>query len=238
MDWISLPWLSFLAVFLLVTAVSADAFAASFAYGMGGIRIPAASLAVITGVSTAMLLLSLLLGGVLRPFLPGLAKLFDCSLKAFLRRHITVRREWKVAGFELRFILNVYANPEGADSDHSHSLSPREAAPLAAALSLDGLAAGFGAGLAAVSFLAAALLSLGIGALSVLLGSSLGRKAAQKLPLDLSWLGGVLLLILAVTPKPSERMMSRNGYSCDTAGGEPVCDCPSLWNDGGPPGAG
>ena len=70
MDWISLPWLSFLAVFLLVTAVSADAFAASFAYGMGGIRIPAASLAVITGVSTAMLLLSLLLGGVLRPFLP------------------------------------------------------------------------------------------------------------------------------------------------------------------------
>ena len=213
MDWISLPWLSFLAVFLLVTAVSADAFAASFAYGMGGIRIPAASLAVITGVSTAMLLLSLLLGGVLRPFLPpgltralasgillllGLAKLFDCSLKVFLRRHTTVRREWKVAGFELRFILNVYANPEEADSDHSRSLSPREAAPLAAALSLDGLAAGFGAGLAAVSFLAAALLSLGIGALSVLLGSSLGRKAAQKLPFDLSWLGGVLLLALAV----------------------------------------
>ncbi len=213
MDWISLPWLSILEIFLLVTAVSADAFAASFAYGMGGIRIPAASLAVITGISTAMLLLSLLLGWVLRPFLPpgltralssgillllGLAKLFDCSLKAFLRRHTTVRREWKVAGFELRFILNVYANPEEADSDHSHSLSPREAAPLAAALSLDGLAAGFGAGLAAVNFLAAALLSLGIGALSVLLGSSLGRKAAQKLPLDLSWLGGVLLLILAV----------------------------------------
>ncbi|HJD24223.1 MAG TPA: manganese efflux pump [Firmicutes bacterium] len=213
MDWISLPWFSFLAVFLLVTAVSADAFAASFAYGMGGIRIPAASLAVITGISTAMLLLSLLLGGVLRPFLPpgltralasgillllGLAKLFDCSLKVFLRRHTTVRREWKVAGFELRFILNVYANPEEADSDHSRSLSPREAAPLAAALSLDGLAAGFGAGLAAVSFPVVALLSLGIGALSVLLGSSLGRKAAQKLPFDLSWLGGVLLLALAV----------------------------------------
>lgn len=154
-------------ILLLVTAVSADAFAASFAYGVGRIRIPFSSVTVITVVSAGMLLFSLLLGGVVRPFLPpgpaegisfgtlcllGIIKLFDSTLKAFFRRHTTFRREWKVAGFELRFILNVYANPEEADSDRSHTLSPREAAPLAAALSLDGLAAGFGAGLTEINY--------------------------------------------------------------------------------------
>ena len=212
MGWSAVTPGSLLELFLLVTAVSADAFAASFAYGVGRIRIPAASVSVIAGIATAVLLLSLLLGGVLRPWLPdgittglsfgilfllGFLKLFDSSLKSFLRRHTTVRREWKVAGFQLRFILNVYADPEEADSDRSHTLSPREAAPLAAALSLDGLAAGFGAGLSSVNYPMAALLSLGMSALCVLLGSAFGRRTARRLSFDLSWLGGVLLLLLA-----------------------------------------
>lgn len=200
-------------ILLLVTAVSADAFAASFAYGVGRIRIPFSSVTVITVVSAGMLLFSLLLGGVVRPFLPlgpaegisfgilcllGIIKLFDSTLKAFFRRHTTFRREWKVAGFELRFILNVYANPEEADSDRSHTLSPREAAPLAAALSLDGLAAGFGAGLTEINYPLTAVLSLLIGGGAVLLGAAAGRRAAEKLPFDLSWMGGALLIALAV----------------------------------------
>ncbi len=200
-------------ILLLVTAVSADAFAASFAYGVGRIRIPFSSVAVIAAVSTGILLISLLFGGVIRPFLPeglaegisfgvlcllGVVKLFDSTLKAFLRRHTTLRREWKVAGFELRFILNIYANPEEADSDRSHSLSPREAAPLAAALSLDGLAAGFGAGLREISYPLTAILSLLVSGGAVLLGAAGGRRTAEKLPFDLSWMGGALLLALAV----------------------------------------
>ena len=189
-------------ILLLVTAVSADAFAASFAYGVGRIRIPFSSVTVITVVSAGMLLFSLLLGGVVRPFLPlgpaegisfgilcllGIIKLFDSTLKAFFRRHTTFRREWKV-----------YANPEEADSDRSHTLSPREAAPLAAALSLDGLAAGFGAGLTEINYPLTAVLSLLIGGGAVLLGAAAGRRAAEKLPFDLSWMGGALLIALAV----------------------------------------
>ena len=213
MNWTTDSLISFVEICLLVTAVSADAFAASFAYGASRIQVPMTSAAVITVISTAFLMLSLLLGGILRPLLPdgltrglsfgilcmlGLVKLFDSSLKAFLRRHTAFCRKWRVGGFELRFILRIYADPEEADSDRSRTLSPREAAPLAAALSLDGLAAGFGAGLATVNYAVVALLSLGIGAGCILLGSAAGRRVAEKTPFDLSWAGGAMLLVLAV----------------------------------------
>jgi hypothetical protein len=42
------------------------------------------------------------------------------------------------------------------------------------------------------------VLSLVIGMLAVRLGGRIGNKAAQKLPCDLSWLGGALLIVLAI----------------------------------------
>lgn len=205
--------LSLLETLLLVTAVSADAFAASFAYGAGGIRIPPASVAVISAVGSGMLTLSLFLGGVIRPWLPpglttalcvgilaalGGIKLCDSALKAFIRKHTTLRREVRFSFLHLQFILNIYANPEEADSDRSKTLSPLESVPLAAALSLDGLAVGFGAGLEQIHYMAAALMSLAVGVAAVGLGALLGRRAARRLPHDLSWAGGAMLIVLAL----------------------------------------
>lgn len=117
--------ISALETMLLAAALSVDSFIASFAYGTGKIKIPFVSV-----------------------FIFGLIKLFDSSIKSFIRKHKGIRKQLKFSMFSLNFNLNIYADPEDADTDSSRDLSPREAVSLAIALSLDGLAVGFGAGLA------------------------------------------------------------------------------------------
>ena len=97
----------------------------------------------------------------------------------------------------MRFILNIYANPEKADSDHSRILSPSEAAYLVVALSLDNLAVGFGAGITDTSPILVVAFSLISDMLGVMLGCWLGNRITRKLKLDLAWLSGALLILLA-----------------------------------------
>lgn len=203
---------SILELLLLVTALSIDAFVASFAYGSNKIKIPFVSVAVISGVCSAVLALSLAAGGWIGQYLPakatssfcfaillglGFIKLFDCSVKSWIHRHQDLKKSIRFHFFSVSCILQIYVNPTEADRDDSRSLSPAEAASLAIALSLDGLGAGFGAGLADIPYLAAILLSLAATLLAVVLGGLLGRKAAEKIQKDLSWLGGIFLIVLA-----------------------------------------
>ena len=197
---------------MLAVAMSTDTFVACFAYGANRIRIPPASAAVVTLVSSGILLVALAAGRAVRAFIPqgvvtavcfallfvlGIARLCDSSIKALIRRHQGLHREIRFSVFCLHCILNIYADPEKADRDASRELSVREAAPLAAALSLDGLAAGFGAGMAAVNLWMAAAMSLALGLAAVLGGSMLGKRLAEHSRLDLSWLSGALLIVLA-----------------------------------------
>ena len=201
-----------LEVLLLVTALSIDAFLASFVYGSNRIQIPLTSVVTISGICSAVLALSLAAGGWISHYLPakvtnslcfaillglGFTKLFDCSVKAWISRHQDMKKFIQFHVFSISCILQIYVNPTQADRDASRCLSPGEAASLAIALSLDGLGAGFGAGLANIPYLAAILLSLAATVLAVVSGSLLGRKAAEKIQKDLSWLGGIFLIILA-----------------------------------------
>ena len=205
-------FISLLSTFLLVAALSVDAFVASFAYGTDKIEIPFSSLAVICLVCSGILGISLLLGSFVRPYLPadithavsftilfilGVVKLFDSALKNFIRRHQPGQKRLHFCMAGLCFILQVYVDSTVADRDFSRRLSPGEAASLAVALSFDGLAVGFGAGLAQTNALEAVLLSLFTTAALVSLGSILGRRIAERLKFDLSWLSGALLILLA-----------------------------------------
>lgn len=196
---------------LLCAAVSLDAFAASFAYGAGRIRVPLSSAGILSVLCSLLLAVSLLAGNILRPLLPepftravcfsilfilGILKLFDSSVKALIRRTGGIHKDIRFSVSRVRFILNVYADPEEADRDLSRTLSPAEAASLAVALSLDGLAAGFGAGLVSVSLPLTLILSLFMGLFAVIFGGWLGNRTAETV--DLSWLGGVLLILLAL----------------------------------------
>lgn len=206
------PVFAILEPLVLVTALSVDAFVASFAYGTNQIKIPFRSVAVISGICSAILGVSLFLGSLVRPFMPehlagvlcfsilfllGIAKLCDSAIKSLIRRSQGIHKKISFSAMHLRFILDVYANPENADSDCSKSLSAVEAAPLAIALSLDGLAVGFGAALSEAAPLRAVLFSLVANVIAVCAGSLTGNKVAEKIPLDLSWVSGLLLMVLA-----------------------------------------
>lgn len=199
---------------LIAAALSIDAFVSSLAYGANKIRIPFSSVVVINVVCNAILGVALLLGNLLQPFLQpqftmaicfvlllglGVSKVFDSAVKAFIRHHKGFQRKIQFSAWNLGFILNVYADPQEADRDGSRILSPAEAAYLAVALSLDGLAAGFGAGITNSNPLLVVGFSMIATMSSVLLGCWLGTKLTEKLSLDLTWLSGVLLVFLAIS---------------------------------------
>jgi len=196
---------------MLALALSLDAFVASFAYGSKGIKIPMRSAWVIALTCAAVVGLALLAGTLLRQYIPyelaawisftillalGIIKLLDSITKSIIRRR-TLRGELKFSLLNINFILLLYADPEQADVDGSKILSPAEAASLALALSLDGLGVGLGAAIGSANGLVVFLGAIVTGIAAVVLGGRLGNKAAEKARLNISWLSGVLLILLA-----------------------------------------
>ena len=198
---------------VLALTLSLDAFAAAFAYGCKQIRISMFSGGIIAVVCTATTGASFLLGSVLVPFVSagaagwvafaillaiGCVKLLDSITKSYIRKHARINKEVTLSLFNFKFILNVYADPEAADADVSHTISPREAAVLAISLSLDGFAVGLGAALMGLHGGWVVLFCLVANGLALWLGGKLGNVAVQRVKFNISWLAGVLLIVLAV----------------------------------------
>lgn len=203
---------SILEALFLVIALSIDAFVASFAYGSDRIHIPYVSVFIISGICSLVLGISLFVGVLVKPWVPasliawicflllftlGAFKVFDSSVKRLIRKYQKVHRQVSFSIFQLHFLLQVYADPQSADYDHSRILNPSEAALLAISLSIDGLAAGFSAGLTNLNPWLVLLLSFICGAVMVISGSKLGKMMADNSRFDLSWMSGCILIILA-----------------------------------------
>ncbi len=201
------------ASFLLCIALSIDVFAASIAYGSGNLSIPLRSALLISGICAALFSLSVLLGGVLAPLISptlakalstawllvmGVLKLFDSVLKTWISR-AKGKRQIGFRLFEVRFLLQIYADPKQADRDCSRVLTFGEALSFAIAMSLDGVAIGFGAGFSLVHPLPALLICLPVTLLAVLGGARFGRQLARLIRSDCAWLSGLLLIGLALS---------------------------------------
>lgn len=175
------------AFILLLAAVSVDAFTAGLSYGINKVKIPFGSALVMALLSGFFLFLALVAGDFINPLLPpntvkhvsfgvllvlGLYRLFDTLLP--------------------KTIKNV-------NKDDLTVLSPKEAFFLGLVLSLDNIAAGFGFQpepfTPLLIFLAAAVAHF----LIVYLGCLAGQKIAAHTTLNLSFVGALLLLLLAVT---------------------------------------
>jgi putative Mn2+ efflux pump MntP len=168
---------------LLASSLSLDAFTAGFAYGGGGIKVPMLSVQIISIICSGITGLALLAGDVLRPYIPGGLTMY--------------------APFFVLLIIGLSkltgSASKNADKDGSQSISPAEAALLALSLSLDGIAVGFGAALAQVNSLAVFLWSLVTNSGFLLLGLTAGNKLAGRSSLNLSWLSGAVLILLAIS---------------------------------------
>jgi putative sporulation protein YtaF len=127
----------------------------------------------------------------------GLIKSFDSAFKSYFKSRENISSRLTVRLFDVRFVLSIYAEPEKADMDASKSISTGEAIYLAAALSFDGLSAGFGWGLGGVDFLLLAVFSLVSNFLALSLGYLAGKALSRTSDVDLSRLGGLLLIFVA-----------------------------------------
>jgi putative sporulation protein YtaF len=198
---------------LLVSSLCIDSFVASIAYGTSKIQIPLLSRIIINLVCTLTLGCSLFIGSIFKSFLPGnlpsilgflllmtigIYRLFEYIFKAYILKCSKSNSPLTFKIFDFQFILQVYADEIKADFDNSKCLNVKESFYLALALSLDSLAVGFSSSLCSINYIDVLILCFVIGMLLVSLGVFLGRKFAQKVHLELSWLSGVLLILLAI----------------------------------------
>jgi len=204
--------LSIIEAAILAASLSLDSLVAAFAYGSNRIKVPFSSAQIISFISSGVVGISIFFGSFIKTLIPpwlttvlcfsilfiiGLIKLADGLMKSFIRRHKDLKKHMEFSMFSLHFILTLYADPEESDVDKSKSISAREAVSLALALSLDGLAVGFGAAMGNTNGLAVVLWSLVTNTLFLMLGCYLGRKIAKKIRFNLSWVSGAVLIAMA-----------------------------------------
>ncbi len=201
-----------LEILLLVLSVSIDSFIASISYGSSKIRIPLISALIVDIISSSMLGISLILGSFIQNYISittakifsftilfflGLYRLFEGLLKSYINNKAKDSPSLHFKLFDFNFVLQVYANETKADIDNSKVLSYKEAIYLAFALSLDSLAVGFGSSLVLINYIEVFVVAIIIGILTIILGSYIGKSFAEIIDLDLSWLSGAMLIILA-----------------------------------------
>lgn len=197
---------------LLVLALSLDAFAASIAYGANRIRIPLSSILIINSICTMFLAITILIGSFIKTAIPGdmlsvlsfimlillgVYYMFEGFVKTVLSKSTNSNRRLNLKVFDLRFIIEVYVDETKADYNYSKHLSPKEALYLAMVLSLDSIGAGLGSGLVDINWVQVLVFSLIFGLAAIWSGLIVGRKLSKKIDMELSWLSGLILIVLA-----------------------------------------
>ena len=186
---------------LLVIAVCIDSFAAAFGIGSARIKIPLRSALVISLVGSLFLSLSAAFAGVLRLVVSEMA----CTWISFFL--LTGLGIFNLFQNFFRNILSrgakkgnpamMFFDGASADTDGSKSISVKEALVLSAALSADSVVTGIGAGLDSINLPALSVFAFGLGFISIVGGEAIGRKIVSTLDLNLGWLCGSILIILA-----------------------------------------
>lgn len=193
-------------------ALSLDAFASSLAYGTQGIKIPKRSMIWVNLICSVVVGLGIVAGRVFKNFMPAkwlsllgfsiliflsLVKIFEFSIKRWIRvSKNCAKKEFHFLNF--CFLLEVILDTTQADTDCSKVLSIKESYALAIALSLDGFTAGISAGVLEFNTWLVMLFVFITGIAAILAGSFFGKRIAAKAELDLSWISGVILLLLAL----------------------------------------
>lgn len=199
--------------FFLVLALSLDTFTAGVALGTQKIMVPFRSVLAISLTCSASLWLAISLGGWIGNWISprtgavigcvilvmmGSVRLFDGVIKELLRRCCENKEGMVFYRKNLKIFLQVCVDSAQADFNRSQSLSVPEAISLAAALSVDGLAVGVGAGILDVSHWLIFLIAMLINLFAVHLGCRMGIHFSRKHEQDISWVAGALLIVLGL----------------------------------------
>ena len=191
--------------------ISVDTFLFAAAYRSSGIKIPLFSAFVISFICAFVFGISIYLSSVFGNLISeslcrisgtlvmvaiGILAIGKSAVRNAVK-HLNGENKLSVKMCGLNFVIQLYLDDTAADTDNSKILSPREAVTLAVAGSLDSMATGLGCGISGINPLVSAFFTFVIGCIAIFLGSVTGRKISS-LKHDLSWTGGLLLIIFAV----------------------------------------
>lgn len=191
--------------FLLTIAVCTDSFAAAVGIGGAGIKIPFRSAAVISLVGTFFLTVSAAASEILKlcvnselfgvlSFLLllglGIFNLFQNFFKDIISKKLRL-------GGEKNSPAKLFFDETAADADNSKSISVKEALVLSAALSADSVVTGISCGSLELNLPLLSAVCFFTGIPAVLLGVLLGKKLHSALKINLGWLSGAVLIVLA-----------------------------------------
>lgn len=166
-------------IILLILALSVDSLAAAISYGIAKIKITAWQALLISLVCSGFLLFSVSFAAAISCLIP---KIFT-----------------KTGSFLILFVIGVIKFFEKQKSETPEKLSAAKTVLFAVSMSLDGLAAGFGAGLAAEDNIAVVgLLSCLITFFTVYCGNLLGLEINKKAPPFIQKLGGAAIILVAI----------------------------------------
>lgn len=195
---------------ILSVIISIDIFLVAAAYRSCGIKIPVSSAVVINAIGAFFLGISLVLSRLMGNIIPekicgicgfviltamGITTIFKSLIRNLVRR-LSERGELSLPTGNSGIVVKLYLDDTAADFDSSKILSPKEAAALAIAASLDSISIGLGAGYE-INPAISAICAFIAGAVAILFGSLAGRKISS-LNCDLSWIGGAALIIFGI----------------------------------------
>lgn len=194
---------------ILAVIISIDTFLAAAAYRSGNIKIPLISAIVINAVGAFFLGIALLLSDMLSRFISaeicgifgfiiltaiGIVTVFKSLIRNLVRR---LSQRGELSLHTNGIVVKLYLDDTAADFDCSKILSPKEAAALALAGSLDSVSTGLSVGFNEINPAISACFAFIAGFAAIILGSLTGKKISS-MNHDLSWLGGIALIGFAI----------------------------------------
>lgn len=197
-------------IILLIICLSLDGLVASLSYGVEQIKIPYKSTFIINFINTTTFIFAMFIGQIIGDlinsnilklisflilFSLGLWKILEYSCK----KYFTKNKNKTFKMFDIKFILQIANDSTIADKDKSKTLSSLEAISLGLALSLDGICAGLSVGLTYSNYISIFLCVFSITYTMFAIGNVIGNSLSQKRKINLSWLSGIILLILSFT---------------------------------------
>lgn len=201
------------ALLLFLTAVSVDSLTAGLTYGTQRVRLRPLACLILIFVPALFITAANRLGSFFCILLPktalpvlsftlltllGMSKLAESLLRFLTRRYPSLTRNWGLKIKQLNIIFTVYLSPEDANQEDLQVLSAREALLLSLALSLDSVLVGMAFTAGRLPFLPLFLLSALFNLLLFGAGYGFGHLVSSVLRIDLSWLSGLFLLLLAL----------------------------------------
>lgn len=200
-------------ILVFMLAVSVDSLSAGFAYGTSRVKIKALAGIFLVFIPSITITVMTKLGAFIFSLFPswlfstlsflllfilGFEKLIESLIRHVAAAYPNTIGNWACRIKQLNIIFTIYFSPEDANKQDTQVLSAKEAFFLSLALSLDSIFASMAFSCQVSSLIVFFLLALLFHFLLFLSGFLLGRLISKKFSIELSWLSGLFLLLLAL----------------------------------------